>query len=408
MSAADFSTFNSKVTDAQVYYHYPVNIGVVENDIVMNATDPNTAVAPLSFKLAVNNDTQYYPQLYGVAKNVSGGFADIYLGFGSVVSGFNFGAFVGVDYYLDPANPGKLTFNPPAGQINVIKVGRALSATQLVLNVFSQFVQDKGALYTSDGSGYDATILVGTNGNVLVANSGAATGQSWSPAVVASAPFTYVTATRTLTAATATNSVTGFLSAADHTTFAAKQSTTLTNAHVYVGNASNVATDVAMTGDISITNTGVTAITAATVTGKLITGFVSGAGTVAATDTILQAFNKINGNVALKAPIATPVFTGDVNSSTGNVLVSTIGKGLQVKTGANAKIGTAVLVGGTVTVANTSVTANSRIFLTSQLDGGTPGFLRVTAKTAATSFVITSSSVLDTSTVAWNIIESIP
>lgn len=100
--------------------------------------------------------------------------------------------------------------------------------------------------------------------------------------------------------------------------------------------------------------------------------------------------------------------SGNVNASTGDVLVSTIGKGLQVKTGTNAKIGTAVLVGGTVTVANTSVTANSRIFLTSQVDGGTPGFLRVTAKVVGTSFTITSSSATDTSTIAWTIIESIP
>lgn len=36
---------------------------------------------------------------------------------------------------------------------------------------------------------------------------------------------------------------------------------TLTNAHIFVGNASNVATDVAVTGDIGITNTGLTSIT---------------------------------------------------------------------------------------------------------------------------------------------------
>ncbi len=36
----------------------------------------------------------------------------------------------------------------------------------------------------------------------------------------------------------------------------------LANAHIYVGNAGGVATDVAMTGDISITNAGVTAIVA--------------------------------------------------------------------------------------------------------------------------------------------------
>jgi hypothetical protein len=60
-------------------------------------------------------------------------------------------------------------------------------------------------------------------------------------------------------------------------------------------------------------------ITDATVTGKVLTGFVTGttAQTVAATDTILQAFQKINGNVNLRAPIASPTFTGTVTLPTG-------------------------------------------------------------------------------------------
>lgn len=41
--------------------------------------------------------------------------------------------------------------------------------------------------------------------------------------------------------------------------------TVLTNSHVLVGNASNVATDVAMSGDITISNAGVTAIGSAKV-----------------------------------------------------------------------------------------------------------------------------------------------
>lgn len=57
-----------------------------------------------------------------------------------------------------------------------------------------------------------------------------------------------------------------------------------------------------LAGDVSATGPGnVTAtIAATTVTGKLITGYVSGAGVVAASDTILQAINKLNGNTALK------------------------------------------------------------------------------------------------------------
>lgn len=79
--------------------------------------------------------------------------------------------------------------------------------------------------------------------------------------------------------------------------------------------------------------------------------------------------------------------------------------GIMVKEGSNAKQGTATLAAGSVTVSNTSVTANSRIFLTSQQDGGTPGFLRVSARTAGTSFTITSSSGTDTSVVAYQIFE---
>jgi hypothetical protein len=88
-----------------------------------------------------------------------------------------------------------------------------------------------------------------------------------------------------------------------------------------------------------------------------------------------------------------------------NLRISTLGKGLRVKEGSNAKQGEVTLVAGSVTVSNTSVTSNSRIFLTSQTDGGTPGFLRVTNRTPGTSFVITSSSGTDTSTVAYEIFE---
>ena len=80
-------------------------------------------------------------------------------------------------------------------------------------------------------------------------------------------------------------------------------------------------------------------------------------------------------------------------------------KGLGVTEGTNAKMGTAVLVAGSKVVSTTAVTANSRIYLTSNVDGGTPGWVRVSARTAGTSFTITSSSGTDTSTVAWVIVE---
>jgi hypothetical protein len=91
----------------------------------------------------------------------------------------------------------------------------------------------------------------------------------------------------------------------------------------------------------------------------------------------------------------------------GQFQINTAGKGFSIKEGSNAKMGTCTLVAGSCTVSNTSVTANSRILITSNADSGTPGWLRVSAKTASTSFVITSSSGTDTSTVVWEILEAL-
>ncbi|MFF1960986.1 glycosyl hydrolase family 28-related protein [Streptomyces sp. NPDC058220] len=81
------------------------------------------------------------------------------------------------------------------------------------------------------------------------------------------------------------------------------------------------------------------------------------------------------------------------------------GGGIAIAEGANARMGTVTLAGGAATVANTSVTATSRILLTSQADGGTPGWLRVDARTPGTSFHIQSSNGTDTSTIAWLVFE---
>lgn len=88
---------------------------------------------------------------------------------------------------------------------------------------------------------------------------------------------------------------------------------------------------------------------------------------------------------------------------TGNLVAN---NGVYVAS-AGGYVGTSVLVGGTVTVANTNVTANSVILLTSQVDGGTTGSLRISARNAGVNFTITSSSGADTSTIGWLIIETV-
>jgi hypothetical protein len=66
--------------------------------------------------------------------------------------------------------------------------------------------------------------------------------------------------------------------------------------------------------------------------------------------------------------------------------------------------GGAVLVGGTVTVTDAAVTANTVIRLSFKTLGGTPGAVYVSAKTASTSFVITSTSGTDTSTIFYEVL----
>jgi pectate lyase-like protein len=130
---------------------------------------------------------------------------------------------------------------------------------------------------------------------------------------------------------------------------------------------------------------------------------IAGVSAVTAVSLVSNTYNMLNdgaGNVT----VAGNTTLGTTNVY-GNVDVALAGQGLRVTEGSNAKQGTANLVGGSAAVSNTSVTANSRIFLESNVPGGTPGWLRVSARTPGTSFTITSSSGTDTSTVAYEIFE---
>lgn len=93
---------------------------------------------------------------------------------------------------------------------------------------------------------------------------------------------------------------------------------------------------------------------------------------------------------------------------TGDIVLGTAGLGLKVKEGTNARMGGATLVTGTVVVNTTAVTANSRIMLTGQNSSGTHGELTVSARTAGTSFTITSSNAADTRSIGWIIFEPAP
>lgn len=96
---------------------------------------------------------------------------------------------------------------------------------------------------------------------------------------------------------------------------------------------------------------------------------------------------------------------GDIQSTAGNIIAGTAGKGFQVKTGSNAKAGTLTLNGTTaVTVSTTAVTANSMIILGGNTPAGTPASAYVFAVTAGTSFQVKGAA-SDTSVLGWMIVE---
>lgn len=124
----------------------------------------------------------------------------------------------------------------------------------------------------------------------------------------------------------------------------------------------------------------------------------------------MVAGNVAGGTVVLATGNDVAAITIDENQDielSGDLKSGTVGKGIYIKEGSNATMGIVTLVAGVAVVSTTKVTANSRIFLARQTIGGTLGAsVDVTARTAGTSFTITSQgSILDTSTVAWWIVE---
>ena len=93
------------------------------------------------------------------------------------------------------------------------------------------------------------------------------------------------------------------------TAFTASNVTTnanLTGGVTSVGNAATVVTNANLTGDVTSVGNATT-LTNAPVIAKVLTGYVSGAGTVAATDSILQAIQKLDGNNSTNANLTGPI-----------------------------------------------------------------------------------------------------
>ena len=119
-----------------------------------------------------------------------------------------------------------------------------------------------------------------------------------------------------------------------------------------------------------------------------------------------QVLKRSSGTLVFGALTAAEV----TNTPAGTIAATTVQAAIdELATEKHAALtsGTAVLVAGTKVVTTAAVTANSRIMLTVQALGTVtvPKAVGATARTAATSFTITSADATDTSTIAWALIE---
>ena len=134
--------------------------------------------------------------------------------------------------------------------------------------------------------------------------------------------FTGTNITGTATSFTASN-VTTNANLTGGVTSVGNAATVVTNANLTggvtsVGNAATVITNANLTGEATSVGNATT-LTNSAVIGKVLTGYTSGAGTVADTDTILQAIQKLNGNTAAAAgvPAGSIVGFGSATPPTG-------------------------------------------------------------------------------------------
>jgi hypothetical protein len=193
-----------------------------------------------------------------------------------------------------------VTANLTPNRVLISTAGGKVDAHSTVTPTTLGYV-DIGSSLTGLLAGKEPTL---TKGNLTEATSSVLTITGGTAAIIGSG--------LTIQVAQASGSTSGYLSSANWTTFNNKLSTSLTDGRIFVGNASNVATGVVVSGDITITNAGVVQIAS----GVIVNGDVHAS---AAIDRTKIA----NGtNYRILANSATGVMSENAALTAGRAIVS--------------------------------------------------------------------------------------
>ncbi len=152
----------------------------------------------------------------------------------------------------------------------------------------------------------------------------------------------------------------------------------LADGEIFIGDGSATPNAVSMSGEATIVNTGVITLANSAVIAKVLTGYSASAGTVAATDSILVAIQKLDGNVANNdTDIANLVTLSGVaanEENLGSFTGNTIADDLTVK--AAFQVLESKLEEGTIfeyAIAGETIEANRTFVVRQALNGETSG-----------------------------------
>ena len=224
---------------------------------------------------------------------------------------------------MQSANYATLLATPPATATSRVFVSR-----------------DTGEIWYSDGvSWIKVGSAVGSGGTVT--------------SVTGTAPISVVSTSSTPVVSISRSNITtdGYLASTDYTTFNNKLSPSLASANIYVGNAGGVATAVSVSGDASISNTG------------LLT--LSNSGAVSGT------YSKVSVDAKGRVTGATNINSSDVTTALGYSPVDRAGDTMTGSLAISGAAGLAVTGSGKIVVGAASANATSIL----DLNSTTLGFL---------------------------------